>query len=519
MQLNTRLAAAAVLVAGVLCAPLAAQEQPEVARNAQDEVININREVPPDVSRFTVFRSGDKAEINTYVSHVIELEHAPGIELLPYISRAVALEKGSARPLRYTDPETGERREFLHVITTEQQMHSIIETIRAMDLPEVRHSTGLMQYHYRMRYRRASEVAAILEQTILMPESKATADDVSNTLYIADTAGYAARNIATAQFYDVPPPQVEFEVLAVEIEEADADKLGVDWDAWKRSVGGQFGFTASSFEGGDHFARLDTLVTIDAEALASFLNYTVRTGTGQTVTRSKVTASNQRPGVVSSLQRIPSFGYTTVLRDGQVLREETTGVRTTRGSHADAARTAAISPPSRSFLTDTSEGTARPGATARDPSLFDGEKSEGIYLEILPTIGTDMVTADLRVVVNSLTGYTRLDQPIIAERLIDTSLTLKNNEPFAIGGLDKETRVEQRSGIPLLKDIPGVKYLFSTKTDTARKSRIFMVITPQFNSQVLYKSRSLTGSRLDEDPPHILNPDVPIADYQDLLFD
>ena len=516
---NSRFTVALLAATALAWAPLAAQQQPEEARNAQDEVININREVPADVSRFTVFRSGDKAEINHYISHVVELEHAPGIEVLPYVSRAVALEKGSARPLRYTDPETGEMRQFLHIITTEQQMPSIIESIRVMDLPEMRHTTGLMQYHYRMRYRRASEVAAILEQTILMPESKATADDVSNTLYIADTRGYAPRNIATAQFYDVPPPQVEFEVLAVEIEEDKSDKLGLDWDAWKESIGGQFGLTASSFEGGDHFARLDSLVTIDAAALASFLNYTVRTGTGQTVTRSKVTASNLRPGVVSSLQRISSPGYTTVLSDPKVVREETTGVRTTRGDHADAARTAAISPPTRSFLEEQSAGTARPGATARDPSLFDGEKSEGIYLEILPTIGTDMVTADLRVVVNSLAGYTKLDQPIIAERLIDTAITLKNGEPFAIGGLDKETRVEQRSGVPLLKDIPGVRYLFSTKTDRARKSKVFLVITPKFNSQVIYTSRSLDGSRLEADPSHILNPDVPIAQYQDLLFD
>lgn len=260
---------------------------------------------------------------------------------------------------------------------------------------------------------------------------------------------------------------------------------------------------------------------MDAAALASFLNYTVRTGTGQTVTRSKVTASNLRPGVISSLQRIPSQSYTTVFSDPKVVREESTGIRTTRGlqDYPDAARTALITPPSRSLLTETSAGPSRPGASAFDPSFQSGEKSEGLYLEVLPTIGTDMVTADLRVVVNSLTGYTRLDQPIIAERLIDTSITLKDGEPFAIGGLDKETRVEERSGIPLLKEVPGIKYLFSTQVERTQHSKVFLVITPKFNSQLLYNSRSLNGSLLEADPASYVNPDVPIAEYQELLFD
>lgn len=499
-----------VLLGGVAARLASAQAQPPVAINSQDEQLNINKEVKAETAAFTIFRSGDKAEINKYISEVVELKHAVAYEVLPHALKAVKREKGDARPLKYKDPASGAMRYFIQVVTTPEQMPSVIETIRALDLPEMTSSTGVIYYHRRLKYRRASEVANIINNTTLSGEGSLYADDVTNTLYIQESQSDGEVCIATAEFYDVPPPQVEFDVLAVEIEEDNASRLGLDWDAWKNALGGQLGLTANRFEGGEGFARLDALLTLDAQALASFLNYTTQTGTGKVVTRTRITASNNQPGVVSSLRRVARHAYVTTLQDPKVLTEKSPGVTAVQTDPAAAAgeRTVLIKPATQSFLTNPSAGMMQPGASALDPSRLTGEKAEGIYLIVQPTIGTDMVTAAIRVVVNSLSGYTKLDEPILSERLLDTMVTLKDKEAFSLGGIDKETSLNVRRGIPLLKSIPGIQYLFSVESQVHRRSKVFLVLTPTFKNQVFFHSPVLLGKNAELTPMVKVNTDL-----------
>ena len=504
---------AAALLAGGLTTTAFAQQQPAVADNNQDEQINLNRSVDESVSDFTVFRTGSKEEYNHFISRVIPLEHADALELLPHALRAVRLERGTARTLKYTDPATGETKFFLQIVTTAEQMPSVVETIQTLDLPGVVSSTGSLLYHMRTKYRRASEVANAVANTTLSAEGSVSADDETNTVFIDDSISDGQRDIVVAQFYDVPTPQVEFDVLAVELEEDDVDKLGLDWDSWKRALGGQFDFTGNQFEGGDTFYRIDGLVTVDAGVLASFLNFTVQSGTGKVVTRTTVTASNNRAGVVSSLKRRPSYGYSTVFQAPSELTENTPGVSAVGENRNGpfSPRPVTIVANTTSLKANTSAGVARPGSSAMDPSWQAGEKSEGIFLAILPVIGTEMVTAEIRLVVNSLAGFTALDEPIISERLMDSMVTLRDGQPFSLGGLDKETSNHTRRGIPLLKDIPIISPLFSVEQEVKSRSKVFVVVTPKFKNQVLFSCPSLTSSNPEFTPVVVVNDDPSLA--------
>lgn len=512
MKNRLGLLAVACLAGGVLPCLAPAQAQPRTAENRQDEVININRAVGEETSHFSILRTDNQQEVQDYISTVVELEHAVALEVLPHVLRAVSLEKGSARPLKYTEPDSGRTRYFIQVVTTAEQMPSIIETIRALDLPGVVSSEGDIKYHYRLKYRRASEVSNILRGTSLSSEGKTFADDETNTIYISDSVSDGTRNIAVAQFYDVPSPQVEFQVLAVEFTADDSGNLGLDWDAWKRALGGEVQLGANWFEGGDKFARLDALLTVDASALASFLNYTTQQGTGDVVTRTTITASNNRPGVVSSLRRIPSFAYTTTLLRPEQLREP-------NRSHDDdirelGTRPVVTVPPTRSFLGATN--AAAPGASALDPSFIGGEKSEGIFLVIQPTIGRELVSADIRVVVNSMTGLTKLGEPIVAENLVDTAVTLRDGQPFVLGGLNKKTVVNQRTGVPGLKEVPVIKYLFSVERERVRESKIYVVVTPRFVNQVHFAAAGLMAEKPDTDPQVVPTPPTFPAELLDI---
>lgn len=512
------------MLAAALClAPLAAfaQSQPAAAENEQNEVVNVNKAVGEDASMLTILRSGDKREVHGYVSEVVELKHGVAFEILPHVLRAVNLEKGAARTLKYKDPEGGATRYFIQVVTTERQMPSVVQTIKSLDLPGIESSEGDTKYHYRMKYRRASEVSDIIANTVLSGEGETFADDASNTLYIKDSASDAERDIVTARFYDVPSPQVEFEVLAVEIAEDDLDKVGIDWDAWKTALGGQFSLTGSEIlensvaHREDGYWRMDSLVTVDATALASFLNYTVQSGNGKVVTRTTITASNDIPGVVSSRRRLATNRYATSTQVPVQLREPLYD-KTQVTSEIPDSRAVVTVPHTRSVLTDASRGSAFPGATATDPSLDSGEKAEGIFLLVQPIIGTELVSADFRVVVNSFSGLTKLNDPIVTENLMQTRVTLKDGQTFSLGGLDKETAQSDRRGIPGLKDIPILKYLFSVESDTKRKSRIYVVATPRFRNQVLFNAPGLLSSKPDAEPALIANDALPVVDAEAL---
>ncbi|MBX3730082.1 MAG: hypothetical protein KF858_12930 [Candidatus Sumerlaeia bacterium] len=445
--------------------PLGAQQQPATAVNQQDEVVTINlaaHQGPDDVLR--ILRSSTKQETNTYTTKVFELRNTGAYEMLLVITQAVGRESGIVRGAITNETP---RRQFLVVTTTRAQMPEIAETISALDVPGLVNAQGRTRKAIRLKYRRASDLARVLQNTRLTSQAKIFADDLTNTLYYDDSDYVMSRTEDYATFFDVPIPQIEFDVQIIEVHEDNASKLGLDWDAWKRTVGGQIGLTANRFEGGDTFARLDGLLTLDAVVLAQFLNYTVQSGTANLVQRSRLTASNLQPAVISDRRRVPFHDYTRTAQTGAVLTEVNPRV--------DAAGEAGSGEPNRP---DPRVVAITPPVVNRLGEVAAGE--EGIAIAIQPVIGTEAVTADVRIAVNTITGLDQLGRPIVAAQDLSNQFTLINGQQLLLGTLERETAVKARSGIPGLKDVPVIQYLVSVETERRSKSRLFIIANPTF---------------------------------------
>ncbi len=447
-----------------------AQSQPPEAVNQQDEVVTIQLapgQGTDDVLQ--ILRSGDKFETNGYVTQAFELHQTAALEMKYFIQQAVEQEKGVVRGVATKPADGSAPRYFLVVTTTREQMPGIGETIRALDVPGLVNRQGSVRRAIRVKYRRASDLGAILKSTRLSKVSKVFADDPTNTLYYDDSEYVANAAEDYVRFFDVPIPQIEFDVRIVEVREDDAGKVGLDWDAWKRTVGGQFDVTGNYFEGGDQFVRLDTLMTIDAAALASFLNYTVQTGNAELVQRSRINASNLKPAVISDRKRVPYVDYVRSERSPDLLTETNRRV--------DAYEEADADDPD---LNNYRVVSIVPSVTNRLEDL--GSDEEGIYIAIQPVIGTESVTADIDISVNSVTGYDSLGRPMVTEQDLTNQFTLQDGRQILLGTLERETSVETRSGIPGLRDIAVLKYLFSVKTTRAESSRLFILATPTFSA-------------------------------------
>ena len=68
--------------------------------------------------------------------------------------------------------------------------------------------------------------------------------------------------------------------------------------------------------------------------------------------------------------------------------------------------------------------------------------------------------------------------PDIKTNTIVSMVRLKNNQTLVLGGLITSEKTMQANGIPVLKEIPVIKYLFSYKEQISDKNEIVFIITP-----------------------------------------
>jgi general secretion pathway protein D len=103
----------------------------------------------------------------------------------------------------------------------------------------------------------------------------------------------------------------------------------------------------------------------------------------------------------------------------------------------------------------------------------------GTALTITPTINDEgYVNLAVTQEVSSVTNETQFDAPVISTREAITQILARNGQTVAIGGLVDRQRERLRAGIPLLKDIPILGYLFGTTREFDSTSELFLFLTP-----------------------------------------
>jgi type II secretory pathway component GspD/PulD (secretin) len=116
-------------------------------------------------------------------------------------------------------------------------------------------------------------------------------------------------------------------------------------------------------------------------------------------------------------------------------------------------------------------------------SVFGGQNVQyvdiGVHLRVTPTIGTDgTVTAELHPEYSELIGYTSTGYPIVANRKIDSTLRVRDDETIVLGGLMRDTTSETISKLPWLSSIPILGKFFQNKQTSHERDEIVFLITP-----------------------------------------
>lgn len=128
------------------------------------------------------------------------------------------------------------------------------------------------------------------------------------------------------------------------------------------------------------------------------------------------------------------------------------------------------------------------GITTTDTTVTLEDRSIGFSLLITPRIHADR-TVTLRLMherselaatprnINASDTYT-VEVQDIDQEVVTSTLVASDNSLIVLGGMISETEIETDSGIPLLKDLPLLGRLFSSKGDQTVREELMVLIRP-----------------------------------------
>jgi general secretion pathway protein D len=255
-------------------------------------------------------------------------------------------------------------------------------------------------------------------------------DEATNSLLVRAAPGDWEILRTTIEQLDLRPLQVLIEVLIIEVRRTDDFSLGLTGEADgeiddETTIGGALsGFTTGDF-------ALDLMRTGGTNVTA-MLSALSRDGRIRIVSRPVVVAQNNQEARI-------------------LIGEERPFVQVFRTLPTDAG--------------------------VRDQVVQF--RDVGTTLSIIPTINSDgYVNLLMLQEVSSATEELQFGAPVISTREASTQLFVRDGQTVVIGGLIDHQRQFNRSGVPLLKDIPVLGFLFGSTQSSVLQNELFIFLTP-----------------------------------------
>ncbi|WP_108813229.1 type II secretion system secretin GspD [Loktanella sp. Alg231-35] len=109
-------------------------------------------------------------------------------------------------------------------------------------------------------------------------------------------------------------------------------------------------------------------------------------------------------------------------------------------------------------------------------------RNTGIILRVKPRVSSGgQVILEIEQEVSSVSNTTTsgIDSPTIAQRKIETSVIVSDGQTIALGGLIQESNNRTNAQVPGAGDVPILGTLFRSRSDTAAKTELLILITPR----------------------------------------
>jgi type IV pilus secretin PilQ/predicted competence protein len=378
---------------------------------------------------------------------------------------------------------------YLYVQTMAEFNKTSVENAQAMQ--QSGSLAPLMRDIIKLRNAKAKDLEPSIKG-LLSPRGRINIVERNNALLIFDTRSNILEIRAAIRDLDVETYQVNIQAQLIEVDADALREMGVDW---------QFGYgqinLAQLRDGAGKLPQpsvgnVNLLGTSNPGGLSS--SSSSSSGSGSDGSGSSSGSSSGVGGVAGATAQF-AFG----LLDGNLAIAVANLLRTARG-----------------------EILARPQITTLDNTearIFMGEQvpirvldengrqalqlqDAGTSLQVTPHVTADgRVLLDLQPEKNSF----RVDQAaggvILQKQNAKTNVLVNDGETVVIAGLTTKEETEAESGIPLLKDIPVLGWLFKHKAVLTRKRDLIIFVTPRIvatntpkNGAASYDFKPLSGA-------------------------
>jgi len=311
-------------------------------------------------------------------------------------------------------------------------------SILVADPTHLRQQTGLATQVYHLEYADAAEVTEALQMV-----SQDIRSFVSGNRVVVRAPQSVLDEIRdVVEILDQPPPQVMFEARLVEVQTSNLEELGIDWERitkWTSIITegdpGESGL--KELPDDMPFLKLDEFDDYfrQQNAIELVIDFLITEGRAKVLANSKITTVTNQPAKIFIGQVVPVV--VTSLQSGQS------------------------------------------GGTFQTVQLQEIEV--GISLELTPRVSDDgHVTSLVSPSVSNIVGFVGPDSdlPQTAERSATSLIRVKDGETFYLGGLLSEESRQTVKKVPILGDIPLLKYLFRHYRNEIVTTDLVIEVTP-----------------------------------------
>lgn len=264
-------------------------------------------------------------------------------------------------------------------------------------------------------------------------------DVTSNSLVVSASPRYMDTVKQIIAELDASPPQVMIEVLLAEVTIDQTDEWDVDINIGGTVATSQIGGDGYTFESLAAGAPVATALGVPNLSIASadfglLIRSLQAQGKLEVLSRPQVQVNNNEEASIQVGEDV--IIPTGVIQSGDIIRSETE------------------------------------------------QQNVGIILNVTPSISDDgFVRMDIAPEISAVSDRTtqidaNFEAPIITQRRVQTTVTVRDGQAVVIGGLIQTQSSERNTKIPLLGDIPVLGWLFRSRDREDIKTELLVILTP-----------------------------------------
>lgn len=437
------------------------------------------------------------ASVTTVTDHlnkILEEQPAVGAVVRPVrrgVARATsATVSGVSSSVRIISDE---RTNSLIVLATRNDYETIINLVQKLDVraPE---GKGRVNIYY-LQNAVAEEIVAVLNEFITgikadqqkgekgavrLPtetDIKIVADKATNSLIInADPEDYEQIK-SVIEKLDTPRSQVLIEALIMEIRGSDSVTLGVEWETFGGNIGIDDSIDRMALGG----SLTNTQTNLLPGLVGSINDATIPpfpSGFNLGVFGNFIEFNGQKfPSISALITAVASRSDTNVIATPQILTMDNEEAEIKVGEN-------------RPFLTQARTGQQGVNDVFQSFDFRD----VGVTLRVTPHISQNRVVRlelfqEISNVNTQATEGTGATAPVTTKRSAQTTVVVKDGHSIVIGGLIQDDVTDSTSKVPCLGDLPLIKYLFRSTSNSNTKTNLMIFLTPHIIANPLEAAR------------------------------